>query len=146
MDRLKELTNAVRNLRGEMNLSPALKVPLYLEGNRGQARSYAPYMQLLGRLSGVEVVDKLPEGDAPVAIAGNWRLMLHIEIDRGAEIVRLDKEIARLDNEIAKTTAKLSNASFVDRAPAAVVAQEKKRMADFTATLEKVRAQRSKLG
>ena len=146
MANLKELTNAVRNLRGEMNLSPALKVPLYLEGNRGQARSYAPYMQLLGRLSGVEVVDKLPEGDAPVAIVGNWRLMLHIEIDRDTEIVRLDKEIARLDNEIAKATVKLSNASFVDRAPAAVVEQEKKRMADFAATLEKVRAQRTKLG
>ena len=73
-------------------------------------------------------------------------MMLHIEIDRDTEIVRLDKEIARLDNEIAKATVKLSNASFVDRAPAAVVEQEKKRMADFAATLEKVRAQRTKLG
>jgi valyl-tRNA synthetase len=146
MANLKELTNAVRNLRGEMNLSPALKVPLYLEGNRGQARSYAPYMKLLGRLSEVEVVEKLPEGDAPVAIVGDWRLMLHIEIDRDAEIARLDKEIARLSNEITKANGKLSNASFVDRAPAAVVEQEKKRLADFESTLEKVRAQRAKLG
>jgi len=145
MANLKELTNAVRNLRGEMNLSPALKVPLYLEGNAKQARSYAPYMKLLGRLSEVHDVEKLPEGDAPVAIVGDWRLMLHIEIDRDAEIVRLDKEITRLSNEIAKATAKLSNASFVDRAPAAVVEQEKKRLADFAATLEKVQAQRAKL-
>ena len=103
-------------------------------------------MKLLGRLALVKVVDTLPEGDAPVAIVGNWRLMLHIEIDRDAEIARLDKEIARLDNEIAKATTKLSNASFVDRAPAAVVDQEKKRMADFAATLGKVREQRTKLG
>ncbi len=145
MANLKELTNAVRNLRGEMNLSPALKVPLYLEGNREQARSYAPYMKLLGRLSEVEVVEKLPEGDAPVAIVGDWRLMLHIEIDRDAEIARLDKEVARLSGEIVKATAKLGNTSFVDRAPAAVVDQEKKRLADFESTLEKVRAQRAKL-
>ncbi|MDP1905893.1 MAG: valine--tRNA ligase [Pseudomonadota bacterium] len=146
MANLKELTNAVRNLRGEMSLSPALKVPLYLEGNRGQARSYAPYMKLLGRLSEVHVVEKLPEGDAPVAIVGDWRLMLHIEIDRDAEIARLDKEIARLTGEIAKANVKLSNASFVDRAPPAVVDQEKKRLADFESTLEKVRTQRAKLG
>jgi valyl-tRNA synthetase len=146
MARLKELTNAVRNLRGEMNLSPAQKVPLYLEGNREQANAYAPYMQLLGRLSEVQVVEKLPEGDAPVAIVGDWRLLLHIEIDRDAEIARLDKEIARLTGEIAKATAKLGNASFVDRAPAAVVEQERKRLADFAATLEKVQAQRAKLG
>ncbi len=146
MATLKELTNAVRNLRGEMNLSPAQKVPLYLEGPAEQAHRFAPYMKLLGRLALVKVVDTLPEGDAPVAIVGNWRLMLHIEIDRDAEIARLDKEIARLDNEIAKATTKLSNASFVDRAPAAVVDQEKKRMADFAATLGKVREQRTKLG
>jgi valyl-tRNA synthetase len=146
MANLKELTNAVRNLRGEMNLSPALKVPLFIEGNRSQALSYAPYMKLLGRLSEVEVVDKLPEGDAPVAIVGDWRLMLHIEIDCDAEIARLDKELARLTGEIAKAEAKLGNASFVDRAPAAVVDQEKKRLADFAATLEKVQTQRVKLG
>ncbi|MDD5389745.1 MAG: valine--tRNA ligase [Gallionellaceae bacterium] len=146
MANLKELTNAVRNLRGEMNISPALKVPLYLEGNAQQANACAPYMKLLGRLSEVHVVEKLPEGDAPVAIVGDWRLMLHIEIDRDAEIARLDKEIARLSNEIAKATAKLSNASFVDRAPTAVVEQEKKRLADFESTLEKVRTQRVKLG
>ncbi|MBU1665836.1 MAG: hypothetical protein KKG92_10590, partial [Gammaproteobacteria bacterium] len=92
------------------------------------------------------VVEKLPEGDAPVAIVGDWRLMLHIEIDRDAEIARIDKEIARLGNEIVKATAKLSNASFVDRAPPAVVDQEKKRLADFESTLEKVRVQRAKLG
>jgi len=146
MASLKELTNAVRNLRGEMNLSPAQKVPLYIEGNAAQAHRFAPYMQMLGRLSEVQVLEKLPEGDAPVAIVGDWRLMLHIEIDRDAEITRLDKEIARLTGEIAKATAKLSNASFVDRAPAAVVDQEKKRRADFAATLEKVQEQRVKLG
>jgi valyl-tRNA synthetase len=90
-------------------------------------------------------VAKLPEGDAPVAVVGDWRVMLHVEIDREAEIARLDKEIARLEGEIKKAEGKLSNSSFVDKAPAAVVEQEKKRMADFVTTLEKVRAQRARL-
>jgi valyl-tRNA synthetase len=79
-------------------------------------------------------------------VVGDWRVMLHIEIDREAEKVRLDKEIARLEGEIVKARGKLSNASFVDKAPAAVVDQERKRLADFDATLEKLRVQRARLG
>ncbi len=145
MARLKDLINATRNLRGEMNLSPAQKVPLYVEGDAERARIYGPYMQMLGRLSEVQPVAVLPEGDAPVAIVGDWRLMLHIEVDREAEIVRIDKEIARLTGEITKANAKLANPAFVDKAPAPVVEQERKRLADFVATLDKVQAQRNKL-
>ena len=86
----------------------------------------------------------MSSGDWP--IVGDWRVMLHVEIDRDAEVARLDKEIARLQGEIRKAQGKLANASFVDKAPAAVVAQEKQRLADFTATLEKVRVQRDRLG
>jgi valyl-tRNA synthetase len=71
--------------------------------------------------------------------------MLKIEIDVGAEKERLGKEIARLQGEIAKAQAKLGNAGFVDKAPAAVVAQERERLAGFTDTLQKLEAQLSKL-
>jgi valyl-tRNA synthetase len=80
-----------------------------------------------------------------VAIVGDWRVMLHVEVDREAERARLDKEIARLEGEIKKAEGKLGNASFVDKAPVAVVEQEKKRLVDFAATLEKVRAQRNRM-
>jgi valyl-tRNA synthetase len=82
---------------------------------------------------------------APVQVVGEARLMLHVEIDVAAEQARLDKEIARLEGEIAKANGKLSNASFVERAPAAVVEQEKARLAQFGETLSKVREQRAKL-
>ena len=71
--------------------------------------------------------------------------MLEVEIDVPAEIARLEKEIARLEGEINKAEGKLGNAAFVDRAPPAVVAQERQRMADFSNTLTMLRPQLEKL-
>lgn len=146
MERLKALTNACRNLRGEMGLSPAQKLPLVIEGDAERAAAYAPYMQLLARLSEVRAVERLPESEAPVAVVGDWRLMLEVTVDRAAEIARLDKEIARLEADIARAEAKLANPNFVEKAPQAVVAQERARLEDFTATLAKLKAQRARLG
>jgi valyl-tRNA synthetase len=146
MAELKSLTDACRNLRGEMQLSPALKVPLFIEGaDHARLQSFAPYLQALAKLSEVQVVDTLPESPAPVSVAGSTRLMLKVEIDIAAERERLSKEAQRLEGEITKANAKLSNESFVARAPAQVVEQEKERVQNFTATLEKLREQLAKL-
>jgi valyl-tRNA synthetase len=108
-------------------------------------QSFLPYLQGLVRLSETQVVAQLPESPAPVAIVGSIKLMLKVEIDVAAERERLGKEIARLSGEIAKANGKLSNESFVARAPEAVVAQEKERLATFTATVEKLQEQLAKL-
>ncbi|MEK7945582.1 valine--tRNA ligase [Pigmentiphaga sp. YJ18] len=147
MAELKAQVDAVRALRGEMNVPPSQKAPLNATGNRAALERNAPYLAALARLTEVKVVDQLPDVvGAPVQVVGDAHLMLHIEVDVAAEKVRLDKEIARLEGEIAKANGKLGNASFVDRAPPAVVEQERARLAQFSDTLDKVREQRVKLG
>ncbi|MEY3410974.1 MAG: valyl-tRNA synthetase, partial [Pseudomonadota bacterium] len=142
---LKESVDACRSLRGEMNISPATKVPLIAAGDVVQLQAYAPHLKALAKLAEVEIVTDLPEADAPVALAGEFKLMLKIEIDVAAEKERLGKEIARLEGEISKANGKLTNESFVARAPAAVVEQEKARVAEFSASLEKLKTQLQKL-
>jgi valyl-tRNA synthetase len=69
-----------------------------------------------------------------------------MEIDVAAEKARLAKEVARVQGELAKASGKLANQAFVSRAPPAVIEQERKRIADFTATLQKMQAQLQRLG
>jgi valyl-tRNA synthetase len=143
---LKELVNACRTLRGEMSLSPAQRVPLVIEGDTAVIGALAPYISALGKLSDVSAVTTLADADAPVALVGDMRLMLVVAIDKDEERARLAKEIARIQGEIKKAEAKLANPSFVDKAPAAVVQQEQKRLVDFNTVLEKLQAQHARLG
>jgi valyl-tRNA synthetase len=148
--KLKGLVGACRNLRGEMQLSPALRVPLNTFGDGEFLTAAAPVLKALAKLSEVNVVADeaaflAATSLSPVTNVGEARLALHVEIDVAAEQARIAKEVARLEGEVAKATAKLSNESFVARAPASVVEQEKARIADFSATLVRLRDQAARL-
>ncbi|MDR2881277.1 MAG: valine--tRNA ligase, partial [Azoarcus sp.] len=136
MTELKALTYACRNLRGEMNISPAQRMPLVIAGGSDKAalQAFAPFLAGLAKLSGVEIADEIDEKAlVPVALVGEARLMLKVEIDIKAERERLGKEIARLEAEASTAQGKLGNANFVDRAPPTVVEQERERLASFQA-------------
>ncbi|QRF90172.1 valine--tRNA ligase [Alcaligenes faecalis] len=144
---LKAQVDAIRALRGEMNLSPAQRVPLVAQGDAAILSANSPYLASLCKLESVDIVDQLPtDAGAPVQVVDTTQLMLHVEIDVEAERIRLSKEIERLQGEINKAEAKLGNASFVERAPAAVVEQERLRVAQFGETLTKVKQQFERLG
>jgi len=150
MERLKAIVSSCRNLRSEMHLAPGERVPLLAVGDDDFLRAAAPLLKALARLSEVTVFDGDPSfaaatSDSPVAVVGETRVALQVRIDRAAELARLAKEMERIAGEIAKAVAKLGNERFVGRAPAAVVDQEKKRVADFTATLSRLRDQRARL-
>ncbi len=149
--KLKALVDASRTLRGEMNVSPATRLPLYVVGDAAFMRQAAPVLQALAKLSEVKVFDdeaawSAAAQAAPVAVVGDAHLCLFMEIDIDAEKARLGKEAARLDEQITKANAKLGNEAFVAKAPPAVIEQERKRIAEFTATLGKLRDQLARLG
>ena len=148
--RLKAVAAEVRRLRSEMGLSPAERVPLLTSGDDGFVASAAPVLQALTRLSELrpqsdEAAFAAATANAPVALSGSLRMALFVQIDVAAEQVRLDKEITRLQGEISKADAKLGNESFVARAPAAVVEQERARLANFRQSLDRLQDQRSRL-
>ncbi|MBX3640824.1 MAG: valine--tRNA ligase [Nitrosomonas sp.] len=143
---LKAMVNACRTLRGEMNLSPAQKVPLLAAGDQRILTAFSPYLLSLVKLSAIEILtDGLPDVDAPVSIVDDFKLMLRVEIDVEAERDRLNKEITRVMGEIAKAEHKLSNPSFVERAPANVVEQEKERLMAFNLRLSGLNEQLKKI-
>ena len=143
---LKQIVTSCRILRSEMKLSPADRVPLFMTGDQQTLEDFTPYIAALGKLSEVRIVEVLPANDAPVQMVGEFKLMLEVKVDPVQERARLDKEIARLSGEVVKAEAKLNNPAFADKAPPAVVAQERARLAGFAATLEKVTTQRKSLG
>jgi valyl-tRNA synthetase len=153
--KLKLLVDACRNLRGEMSVSPSTRLPLFVIASQAAEadflRQSAPVLQALAKLNEVRVFDDeaawaAAAQAAPVAVVGDARICLYMEIDVAAEKLRLGKEQARLENEIVKTEGKLSNEAFVARAPAAVIELERKRMVDFADTLAKVKEQLARLG
>lgn len=149
MTTMQAQIDSIRNLRSEMKLPPSQKMPLLISGPEAECAAAAPYLQQLARLESVTHVEDLQQAAqgsvAPVAIVGDFKLMLKVEIDVKAERERLSKEAARLAGEVKKCQSKLGNERFVSKAPASVVDTEKKRLAEFTALLAKVEEQLSKL-
>jgi len=151
IEHLKQVVDACRALRGEMNVSPSTRLPAYVLGDAAFMRRAAPVLQALAKLSEVKVFDDeaawaAASQAAPVAVVGDARLCLHMEIDVAAERARLGKEVARLQGELAKANGKLANEAFVAKAPPAVIEQERSRIAQFAQTLGKLQDQLKRLG
>jgi len=145
MQTLKNMVEECRKLRGEMNVSPAEKVPLLIIGNAEAIQSYQDYLVQLAKLESITVVDSFEKIDAPVSIVGEYKLMLKVEIDVAAEKQRLQKEIDKLTIELKKADGKLANQSFIEKAPESVIIQEKERQKKFSEDLQKFKEQLSRL-
>ena len=153
--RIKQMVDACRALRGEMGVSPAQRLPLLAIAGSTEGseflRANAAVLKNLAKLSDVKVFDDEAAWAAeaqhsPVSVVGDARLALFVEIDVAAEKARLSKEAKRLEGEITKANGKLSNEAFCAKAPAAVLEQERKRLADFGATLTRINEQLARLG
>jgi len=150
VNQLKALIEACRTLRSEMGVSPSTKMPLFALGDAAFVSANNHVIKAMAKLSEVKVFEdeaawQVAAQSAPVAVVGNIRLCLFIEVDVTAEKARLSKEITRLETEIVKAHGKLGNEAFVAKAPPAVITQERQRLADFEDTLHKVKDQLKRL-
>ena len=149
---LKGVIIAVRNIRGEMNISPARDIPVLLTKGADRDRQYlANNAQFLVKLAKLESVSWLDDpAAAPPAsmqVVGDMEVLVPLAglIDVAAELGRLAKERDKLEKEIARLSGKLGNARFVDNAPADVVAKEKEKLSNAQATLNQLQEQVGKL-
>jgi valyl-tRNA synthetase len=145
---IKEVTTTIRTLRSEIGITPGKKIPLHLYKGSAQDRENSSAFQNeiinLAKLSTLQWTNEKEKlGTVTMGLVGTLELLIPIAglIDSTAEIQRLEKEIAKLTKEIARAKAKLTNPAFVDKAPHAVVAQEHKRLDDFTAQQVKLHKQ-----
>ncbi len=150
MANLKLWVEGCRNLRGQMTLSPAQRVPLHVLVTNNEDAEFVSdisnVLMSLAKLSEVKVITHESEFQevsrlSPVAVLGSSQVCLFVPIDKEAESARLTKELARLDSEITKAQAKLSNEAFVAKAPPKVIEQERARIAAFTEAHQKVQDQ-----
>ena len=128
----------------------ATRLPLLVVGDGEFIDAARPVLKSLAKLSDVRVFALEAEWvtaaeAAPVAVVGEARICLHMEVDAAAEKARLTREAARLEGELVKVQTKLANETFVAKVPPAVLEQERKRLTEFTATLEKIREQLARL-
>lgn len=146
MAKLKNLINTCRNLRSSMQLSSAIRIPLFIEtSDQTWIKSFLLYLQVFAKLSTIQIVRKLPILPAPIAIIDNVKFMLEVKIDILAERERLMKEINRIKIEISKINITLSNSDFIIRAPSQIVMREKTRLANCNKNFKNLQEQLLKL-
>ncbi|WP_100640414.1 valine--tRNA ligase [Marinobacter salexigens] len=146
---LKGVIVAVRNIRGEMNISPAKKIPVLFRGNSAEGqRRMNENRQFLSSLAKLESLEWFEGDNAPMSatqLVGDMEVLVPMAglIDKDAELKRLDKELERLNKEIARLEGKLNNEKFTAKAPAEVVAKEQEKLAEAQGNLGRLQQQRA---
>ncbi len=152
LDWVKQFIMGVRRIRSEMDIAPGKSLPVLLTKVSAQDQAWLDnnrlFLMTLAKLASVEVLAN--EADAPesaVSLVGEMNILIPMAglIDKEAELARLKKEIDRLQNEQSRLDAKLSNDSFVARAPAEVVAKEREKLQDIRTALTNLEQQYAKI-
>jgi valyl-tRNA synthetase len=129
---IKGIIVAIRNIRGEMDISPAKAIPVFLnkgtESDQAKLEEYRPYLEKLAKLESIQWLN--PGEEVPAAatqLHGEIEILVPMAglIDVDAERARLEKEIAKLETGMKSVSAKLNNKKFMDNAPEAVIAKER---------------------
>ncbi len=149
---VKTLMLGVRQIRGEMNISMARRIDIIVanasEQDLRRLNDNAPLLNKLAKLESVRVLAAGEEAPmSATALVGDMQVLVPMAglIDKAAELARLDKEIQRLEGEVKRVGGKLSNAGFVDKAPADVIDKERAKLAEAEQALANLAEQRQKI-
>jgi valyl-tRNA synthetase len=149
---LKTLMLGTRNIRAEMNIGPGKPLAVFVKNASAEdQRRLSENDALLKKLAKLESITVLADdAEAPLsatALVGDMEVLVPMAglIDKGAELARLDKEIARLQGEVQRVGGKLSNAAFVDKAPAEVIDKERAKLAEAEQALGKLAEQHARI-
>ncbi|WP_018934793.1 valine--tRNA ligase [Thioalkalivibrio sp. ALJ24] len=152
LDWVKDFITGLRRIRAEMDIAPGKPLPVLVknwsEADRERYQRHHALLEFLGKpeeVTWLDAGDEAPE--SAMALVDEMQLLIPLAglIDKDAELARLDKEIAKLDKNLEQSEKRLSNESFVDRAPAEVVQKERDRVAEMQATREQLAAQRERI-
>jgi valyl-tRNA synthetase len=149
---IKAFVNGVRQIRGEMDISPGKKLPVKLvdasDIDRARLKKHGAYLEALARLDSIETIDD-PDAisKAATVLMGKMRMLVPLVglIDLDAEISRLAKQRSQIAVDLSKAEGKLGNSQFVNNAPKDIVTKEKSRAKDFKQKLEQLDAQIERL-
>ncbi|MGC8854536.1 MAG: valine--tRNA ligase [Halothiobacillaceae bacterium] len=149
---LKAFVLGVRRIRAEMDIAPGKPLPVLVTNASANDRRLLAdnraFLTALARIESIEVVeDEASAPESAVALVGEMKVLIPLAglIDKEAELARLGKEIGKLEKELDKCRTKLANPTFTDKAPPAVVEQERQREREFSAALEQLRVQKAKI-
>ncbi|NEV62432.1 valine--tRNA ligase [Thiorhodococcus minor] len=152
IDWVKQCILGIRRIKGEMNIPPGKPLPVLVANASDQDKVWLetarPYLDFLARTESITVLaDESEAPESAIALVGAMKLLIPMAglIDKDAELKRLDKEITRLTDDIARTEKKLTNPSFVDKAPEAVVQKERDKLSQHAAAIENLQTQRAKI-
>jgi len=152
MEWVMQFILGIRRIRGEMNIKPAKPLPVLLQNGSEQDATHLEnnrhYLDTLARLESITWLSA--DQDAPesaTALVGEMKVLIPMAglIDKAAELTRLDKELTKRQKDLERITGKLSNASFVDKAPAAIVAKEQKKADDLKVAITQLQSQLEKI-
>ncbi|MHB8747471.1 MAG: valine--tRNA ligase, partial [Gammaproteobacteria bacterium] len=144
MDWLMRFVLGVRNIRGEMNIAPGKPLPVLLQNGSAEDRErlnrYTLFLTTLARLESIVWLEDGAAPESATALVGNMKLLIPMAglIDKDAELARLSREIDKLRKDLDKCQTKLANPSYVERAPAAVVKQERTRVVELQSALTRL--------
>jgi valyl-tRNA synthetase len=149
---VKTFISGVRRIRSEMDIPPGKPLSLLLQNASDKdKRLYNDNQSFIETLSRLEKSEWLGSTDtAPesaTALVGEMKILIPLAglIDKDAELARLEKEINKIKINVDKTTAKLVNKNFIDKAPAAVVEKERIRLAEMAKAKEQLKEQADKI-